>query len=641
MRESNVSSAETSSAADHADPPPGPAPPAARRQSLLQMPFCADWLADGAWEQLIADVDWSSDGWRLAQTLAAIAHQQESTGDRTTAALLRLLACLASMHLQVGGDELLTPRYITPERWSAGLRDMDANDCAAVMAIARTTQLTWIRARCAEVVLASPHAQGRERHALAALGADAYLQLVREAEATTADVEIHTVTHLRRALALGWPAKKKDVAFQQQVWRSFMALFRRTLRGPFPGMADGYVTELLDRPSDHAREAAELLETTARATAPTEDIDSEIQHRLFSLARRLWESERELARARAAGRHAAEALVSRAGNVASAAVKAAWLAQAIAELRRYHGDAERVQRLQSELADVRLRIADEVGEIQLQVDVRHIHEWAQEHVASADYQLALLKIAFAALDHPDPERERQRAIAEKRGEFFGSFFGSTHLDAEGAPIRSQGPFDANDPVHVEAAAIERLCDERYPRVLAPLIDIALRTLSERFSSAFDDVLSLVRYSPATPHGHAWQIARGLYAGLQFRWIDAAINLIPMVEAFVRADLKRHGIDTRVANELDGENERSLTLLLELDAQRGILPAGMNFELKALMTHPAGANLRNRYAHGLMSDRELSSPAAMAVWWLMLRIVLRPFCELAEPKQAMDGEAGAT
>lgn len=634
-----MSSAKASPAPEYVGAP-NTAPPAARRRSLLQMPFCADWLADGAWEQLLAEVDWNSDGWRLAQTLATIAHQQESKGDIITAALLRLIACLASMHLQVGGDELLTPRYITPERWSAGLRDMDANDFAAVTAIARTTQVTWIRARCADVVLASPHAQGRERHALAALGAEAYLQLVREAEATTADVEISTVNHLRRALALGWPAKKKDGAFQQQVWSSFMVLFRRTLRGPFPGMADRYVTELLDRPSDHAREAAELLETTARGTAPNEDIDSEIQHLLFSLARRLWDSEREPARARAAGRQAAEALIVRAGNVPSAVVKAVWLAQAIAELRRYHGAAERVQRLQSELADVRLRIADELGENPRQVDVKHIHKWVQEHVASADYHLALLKIAFAALDHPDPELERQQVIAEKRGEFFGSCFGSTHLDAEGAPIRSQGAFDPNDPGHVEAAAIERLCDERYPCVLAPLIDIALRKLSERFSSAFDDVLSIVRYSPATPHGHAWQIARGLYAGIQFRWIDAAINLIPMVEAVVRADLKRHGIDTRVANELDGENERSLTLLLELDAQLGILPAGMNFELKALMTHPAGANLRNRYAHGLMSDRELSSPAAMAVWWLMLRIVLKPFADLAEPREAIDGEAGA-
>ena len=88
-------------------------------------------------------------------------------------------------------------------------------------------------------------------------------------------------------------------------------------------------------------------------------------------------------------------------------------------------------------------------------------------------------------------------------------------------------------------------------MLTPRISAALRKLSERFSSSFNDVLSIVRYSPATPPGHAWQIARGLYAGLQFRWNDAAINLIPMVEAIVREDLKRHGIDTRVKTTSKG------------------------------------------------------------------------------------------
>ncbi|HHA2743657.1 TPA: DUF4209 domain-containing protein [Stenotrophomonas maltophilia] len=622
-----MSSETASPDPDHASAP-GPASRDARLQSLLKIPLCADLLADNAWEQPLAEVDWNRDGWSLAQTIAAIAIQQDSEGQTARAAQLVLVACLASMHLQVGGDELLTPRYITPERWSAGLCDMDANDFAAVKAIALNTRVTWIRARCADVMLASAHAHGRDRHALAALGAEAYLQLVREAEATTAEVDINTVNHLRRALALGWPAKKKDDLFQHQVWSSFMALFRRTLRGPFPGMADRYVTELLDRPSDHASEAAELLEAAARGTEIDEDIDSEIQHRLLSLARRLWDSEGQTERARGAGRQAAEALVVRAGSAQSAAVKAIWLAQAVAELRRYHGDADRVKWLQSELANVRLRIADELGEIKLQVDVGFIHEWVQEHIASADYQLALLKIAFAALDHPDPELERHQAIGERRGQFFGSFFGSTHLDAEGAPLRSQRPFDAHDPVHVETAAIERVCDTRYPRMLAPLITIALRQLSERFSSSFDDVLSVVRYSPATPHNHAWQIARGLYAGLQFRWDDAAINLIPMVEAIVRAELKRHDVDTRVTNDVDGENERSLTQLLELDAQLGILSKGLNFELKALMTHPAGANLRNRYAHGLMSDKELASPATLAVWWVVLRFVLRPYAELA-------------
>lgn len=608
---------------------PSSASSAARLQSLLKIPFCADWLADDLWEQPLTHLDWNSEGWSLAQTIAAVAFQRESEGDCTTAALLVFVACIVSMHLQVGGDVLLTPRYITPERWSAGLRDLGANDFAAVTAIARHTRLTWLRARCADVALASGGAKGREIHELAALGADAYLQLAREAEASAAEVDINTVDHVRRALDLGWKAKKKDDTFQHEVWSSFMALFRRTLRSPFPGMADRYVTELLDRPSDHAREAAELLETTARGTETNEDIDSEIQHRLFSLARRLWDSEREPARARAAGREAAEALVVRAGNAHSAAVKAVWLAQAIAEMRRYRANPDRVERLQGELADVRLRIADELGEIQQKIDVGYIREWVHEHVGSADYQLALLKIAFAALDHPDPDQERQQAIAEKQGQFFGSWFGSTHLDADGAPLLSQGPFDPSKSAHVEAAAIERLCDTRYPYVLAPLIDLSLRNLSERFSSSFDDVLAVVRYSPATPHGHAWQIARGLYAGLQFRWNDAAINLIPMIEAIVRGDLKRHGIDTRVANDLDGENERSLTLLLELDAERGILPRGLNFELKALMTHPAGANLRNRYAHGMMSDQELASPATLAVWWLALRFVLRPYADLVD------------
>ncbi|MBT2767169.1 DUF4209 domain-containing protein [Stenotrophomonas sp. ISL-67] len=79
----------------------------------------------------------------------------------------------------------------------------------------------------------------------------------------------------------------------------------------------------------------------------------------------------------------------------------------------------------------------------------------------------------------------------------------------------------------------------------------------------------------------------------------------------------------------------------MDAELDILPLGMNFELKALMTHPAGANLRNRYAHGLMSDRELASPATLAVWWLVMRIVLRSFADPAdsiEPASSEPSEA---
>ncbi|XHH29418.1 DUF4209 domain-containing protein [Xanthomonas euroxanthea] len=84
----------------------------------------------------------------------------------------------------------------------------------------------------------------------------------------------------------------------------------------------------------------------------------------------------------------------------------------------------------------------------------------------------------------------------------------------------------------------------------------------------------------------------------------------------------------VISDLDGEE-----VLPGLGEKLAYDLAGLaqvySIELKALMTHLAGANLRNRYSHGLMSDRELASPATLAVWWLVLRIVLRPFADPAD------------
>lgn len=98
----------------------------------------------------------------------------------------------------------------------------------------------------------------------------------------------------------------------------------------------------------------------------------------------------------------------------------------------------------------------------------------------------------------------------------------------------------------------------------------------------------------------------------------------MVEPMVRAQLKAHGINTLVFNKVKGEQERSLSELLELDDEVGILPRGLNFELKALMTHRAGCNLRNRYAHGLLSDQQLGTFPIVITWWVVLRMVLDPY-----------------
>jgi hypothetical protein len=44
-----------------------------------------------------------------------------------------------------------------------------------------------------------------------------------------------------------------------------------------------------------------------------------------------------------------------------------------------------------------------------------------------------------------------------------------------------------------------------------------------------------------------------------------------------------------------------------------------FDLQGLLVERHGMNLRNRMAHGLMTDGEFTTPTVLYLWWLVLRI----------------------
>lgn len=604
--------------ADPADGQPRPQSPL----SLLSVPFEPGLLSAPGWEDGLANLDWTENDWDLAQRIAQRATQAQQSGQATASALLQFVARISSMSLQVGGTTLFMPRIISPEGSSAGLDHISANDLQALTALARQAPTDWLTARCADIALATNRITGRDIQQLAALGARSYLRLAQRAAAK--EITPQAVDHLRRALDLGWRGLRKDDAFQSELWLTFMVMFQSVLDGPMKGLANRFADELLRRAdAEHTQAAAALLESTAAGMDPSADIDSELTHLLFQLASRLWLSLNLVERSRQAGRKAGESLVVRAGRASSAMVASYWMAQGIAELRQNHAPRERIRELQRDLEDVRLRINDEMGEVAIPVDTRPIHAWVDEHLAATDYPTSLMRIAFSFTDYSDFTTEVEHAKALK-ADYFSAWFGSTELDADGVPLRSHPPFDPTDPEHLETAAVENVCQTRYTFLLAPFILTSVRKLSERFSSSFNDVLSFVGRSPGAPEGHHKQIARGLVAGLQHEWDTAGINLLPMVEPMVRAQLKAHGINTLVFNKVKGEQERSLSELLELDDEVGILPRGLNFELKALMTHRAGCNLRNRYAHGLLSDQQLGTFPIVITWWVVLRMVLDPY-----------------
>lgn len=151
-------------------------------------------------------------------------------------------------------------------------------------------------------------------------------------------------------------------------------------------------------------------------------------------------------------------------------------------------------------------------------------------------------------------------------------------------------------------------------------------MQTKFEPTMADMIGLLHQSPFVPRGHEWSLARGLLAGLNHDWNEAAIFLIPQAEPFIRAAFHRRGIHTLSHNNTtDGaEEEKSLNELLAHPEVETVLSPDIVLELKAQLTHKSGHNLRNRYGHGLISDDDLACVGTIVLWWTMLRLVLWPY-----------------
>jgi hypothetical protein len=86
---------------------------------------------------------------------------------------------------------------------------------------------------------------------------------------------------------------------------------------------------------------------------------------------------------------------------------------------------------------------------------------------------------------------------------------------------------------------------------------------------------------------------------------------------------RRGIITSGLNYSGVQNEHNLNSTLYRPEIASIFDENTLFDLKCLLVEHAGSNLRNRMAHGLISDSEFLSPLMSYMWWFTLRLCCLP------------------
>lgn len=97
-------------------------------------------------------------------------------------------------------------------------------------------------------------------------------------------------------------------------------------------------------------------------------------------------------------------------------------------------------------------------------------------------------------------------------------------------------------------------------------------------------------------------------------------LAPQVENMLREAAQKNGAIVTTLKDDDTSDVKLLSSLLKLPELTNILGEDILFMLAGLMNERVGANIRNKIAHGIMSEYEGNDHVAVFFFCLILRII---------------------
>lgn len=574
-------------------------------------------------DETLASVERDSGvGWRHGWALATAARQAADAGEEPLSRSLGFAAELFSIELapavkprtssvatrspfELDEQELTIVRRLVDE-----LHDPDGR--------ARAAHLLWIRKR---------------DHKMAELAVDEYLRAGREVESPDS-----------------WPACRDRYAAALHLAASFAKG-----REPY----EKVITQIREAITRHAatdtlfltRELMELLLQQGRADVP---VFSEMarqnaeraevrgnyhlacEYRFFRVE---LERSRDAASARGAEVEVGETYERQARSCAETGEFNAALHHlycAVHYLTKHGSHAEQVSGLRRLMAEYGPKARAELEPNHVSFDASDMVEAAKNAMVGKKWQEALFSLAMIVR----PTRVallRQTAIRNATMYPMQHLFGLAVMNDDGRVVGRRDGIDPSDPEKNEEALIGAMVQEvAVHRTVAfqGYVSPARYYFLLEHSLSAGDLLPYLHASPFVPPGREQLFARGLFAGFDGDFLIASHLLIPQIENSIRYVLLQRGDVNPVKLKPDGiDEQKTFGALLALPETVGTFGEDLVFDLRAVLDHRLGPNLRNGLAHGLLPPIAFEALDAAYVWWLVLHLCLKPLILRAERSPA--------
>ena len=390
-----------------------------------------------------------------------------------------------------------------------------------------------------------------------------------------------------------------------------------------------YITVLLEEQSSDPAIFIKLLEENAEIMAKAGDHYNE-QHFLAQVED-WYRLAKDPARAKAAKIRVAESVLRKAearmsGPNRSSLAASIFFAKAVELLRQAGASPKQLAAAKKRLNEVQAMIVGEMQSFTFTADLTAAGKEARDFVREPRFEDALFKFTYG-IPLANPLEIRAEVAKNSAESPLSALIGKTIVDEKGRTVAKVEGLHGNTPEAAEAAMKSAMWEYATQFVwglrASAIIGPARMQILEDHNPSLADIRLVVRGNSVVPQGHEAIIFRGLYAGFHGDFITAAHFLIPQVEELIRHILEQRGVDISVLKPDLTQPLRILGGLLDHPQTEMTFGPEWVFELRGLLNEKAGFNLRNRVAHGMITDSECYSSGVELVWWHVLRLCAAP------------------
>ncbi len=440
---------------------------------------------------------------------------------------------------------------------------------------------------------------------------------------------VQSVERLKRAVDLSRRMGKRNPQFAQVI-----SFIESTVEG-YRGTLSFFVFKLIKIMIEHKQGNPDLLAEVAGEIATQAE-----GHQKFRMASNYWELQSRCflvagkeTESRLSQKKQAEAVVRDAleGSPFSHMRASIFLGNAIELYRRIGGEQERVQELHKEMLKQEQKMLEgemETIQIELPKEMEHkINESnrtrIEEILNSSDIDKAfevLFKsgsiVTYKQISEEVKEDWKTFSISALAKGIFVTNGGKKIADS-----KSQYADDPEERKEAQEQQIIQKVQQYHQCCAAYQIEPIRQAMAETFPPETIDWDSCVRGSVFVPPGREKLFSEALKAGYSGDFIVSTHILATQWEHTLRYILQGLGALTSKLDDDLNQDELSLSTLLSFeDIERFFQGKDIPLNLRVSLGEKLGANLRNKVAHGLMSDHDFYQPAPIYLWWITIFLV---------------------